>query len=102
MPEERGVSSGLQSVNIAQALMEEDLERELARNEAANRMAKEREEQALAARLRAETSQKMMQEMMRKYELMREKLEYTKKHLDDTNEKISIQDKLTNKIIDMK
>lgn len=28
--------------------------------------------------LRAETSQKMMQEMMRKYELMREKLEYTK------------------------
>ena len=39
--------------------------------------------------LRAETSQKMMQEMMRKYELMREKLEYTKEKFNI--QKISIE-----------
>jgi len=86
------------SSNIAQALMEEDLEREIARNQAANRMAKEREEQATAARKRAQESQRLMQDMMNKYELMRTKLEFTKKHLDDTNTKIGVQERLTEKI----
>jgi len=88
----------LNNTNIAQALMEEDLEREIARNQAANRMAKEREEQALAARQRAQESQRLMQDMMQKYEVMKAKLEFTKKHLDDTNTKIGVQERLTEKI----
>ena len=42
--------------------------------------------------LRAETSQKMMQEMMRKYELMREKLEYTKEKFNIQRFRLKDQD----------
>jgi len=88
--------------NIAQALMEEDLEREIARNEAAVRMAREREEQAVAAKKRAMESQLLMKDMMAKYEQMKNKLEFTKKHLEETNEKIVHQEKITDKIQKMK
>merc|ERR1712112_513905 len=89
-------------VNIAHELMEEDLQREIARNQAANKMAMERELAALAARKRAEESQVMMQAMLSKYEEMRDKLDSTKKHLDETNSKLTEQEKLTDKISQMK
>lgn len=89
-------------VNIAHELMEEDLQREIARNQAANKMVMEKEMAALAARKRAEESQQMMQSMLSKYEEMRVKLESTKSHLDETNSKISEQEKLTDKISQMK
>merc|ERR1711890_71803 len=87
---------------IAHELMEEDLQRELARNEAATKMAMERELEARAAKKRAEDSQIMMNSMLAKYEEMRTKLDSTKKHLDETNTKITTQARLTEKIAAMK
>jgi len=88
--------------SIAHELMEEDLQRELARNEAATKMAMERELEARAAKKRAEDSQIMMNSMLAKYEEMRSKLDSTKKHLDETNSKITTQARLTEKIAAMK
>jgi len=88
--------------NIAQELMEEDLQREIARNEAATKMAMEREVQALQARKRAQESQICMVQMLEKYEDMKNKLDSTKKNLDDTTSKISVQQQLTDKIVAMK
>jgi len=97
-----GITAPVGDVNIAHELMEEDLQREIARNQAANKMAMERELAALAARKRAEESQVMMQAMLSKYEEMRDKLDSTKKHLDETNSKLTEQEKLTDKISQMK
>jgi len=88
--------------NIAQELMEEDLNREIARNEAATKMAMEREVQAVQARKRAQESQVCMSAMLEKYEQMKNKLDCTKKNLDDTTSKISVQQQLTEKIVAMK
>merc|ERR1712123_131152 len=88
--------------NIAQELMEEDLNREIARNEAATKMAMEREVQAVQARKRAQESQVCMSAMLEKYEQMKSKLDCTKKNLDDTTSKISVQQQLTEKIVAMK
>merc|ERR1712117_679734 len=88
--------------NIAQELMEEDLQREIARNEAATKMAMEREVQALQARKRAQESQICMIRMLEKYEDKKNKLDSTKKNLDDTTSKISVQQELTDKIMAMK
>merc|ERR1712243_443629 len=88
--------------SIAHGLMEEDLQRELARNEAATKMAMERVLEARAAKKRAEDSQIMMNSMLAKYEEMRSKLDSTKKHLDETNSKITTQARLTEKIAAMK
>merc|ERR1712123_247690 len=88
--------------NIAQELMEEDLNREIARNEAATKMAMEREVQAVQARKRAQESQVCMSAMLKKYEQMKSKLDCTKKNLDDTTSKISVQQQLTEKIVAMK
>lgn len=95
-------SAAVNDVNIAQALMEEDLEREIARNQAANKMALDREMAAMAARKRAEASQLQMQAMLAKYEDMRSKLDSTKKHLDETTSRLENQEKLTDKVIQMK
>jgi len=95
-------AAAVNDVNIAQALMEEDLEREISRNEAANKMALDREMAAMAARKRAEASQLQMQAMLAKYEDMRTKLDSTKKHLDDTTTRLEVQEKLTDKVIQMK
>merc|ERR1719370_470194 len=88
--------------NIAQELMEEDFQREIARNEAATKKAMEREVQALQARKRAQESQICMIQMLEKYEDMKNKLDSTKKNLDDTTSKISVQQELTDKIMAMK
>merc|ERR1711892_756510 len=88
--------------NIAQELMEEDLNREIARNEAATKMAMEREVQAVQARKRAQESQVCMSAMLEKYEQVKSKLDCTKKNLDDTTSKISVQQQLTEKIVAMK
>merc|ERR1712123_369498 len=88
--------------NIARELMEEDLNREIARNEAATKMAMEREVQAVQARKRAQESQVCMSVMLEKYEQMKNKLDCTKKNLDDTTSKISVQQQLTEKIVAMK
>jgi len=88
--------------NIAQALMEEDLQREIEKNEVATKMAMEREVQALEARKRAQESQIMMKAMLEKYEHMKDKLDSTKKHLDETTTKISEKEKITDKIVAMK
>merc|ERR1719370_2595282 len=88
--------------NIAQELMEEDLQREIARNEAATKMAMEREVQAFEARKRAQESQICMIQMLEKYEDMKNKLDSTKKNLDDPTSKISVQQELTDKIMAMK
>jgi len=95
-------AAAVNDVNIAQALMEEDLEKEISRNEAANKMALDREMAAMAARKRAEASQLQMQAMLAKYEDMRTKLDSTKKHLDDTTTRLEVQEKLTDKVIQMK
>jgi len=95
-------AAAVNDVNIAQALMEEDLQREIARNEAANKMVRDREMAAMVARKRAEQSQLQMQAMLAKYEDMRTKLDSTKKHLDETNTKLEVQEKLTDKISKMK
>eukprot|EP00092_Neocalanus_flemingeri_P011647 GFUD01012549.1.p1 GENE.GFUD01012549.1~~GFUD01012549.1.p1 ORF type:complete len:506 (+),score=190.11 GFUD01012549.1:154-1671(+) len=92
----------LNQSNIAQALMEEDLQREITRNEAATKMAMDREVQALEARKRAQDSQVMMKMMLEKYDVMKNKLDTTKKHLDETTSKISVQEHLTDKIQSMK
>jgi len=97
-----GSTAPVSDVNIAHELMEEDLQREIARNQAANQMVMEKEMAALAARKRAEESQVMMQSMLSKYEEMRGKLASTKTHLDETNVKLSEQEKLTDKISQMK
>ena len=81
-----------------QALMEEDLQREIERNEKATRMAAEREAQAMEARRRAQESQVMMRAMLEKYEVMKNKLDSTKKHLETTNTKILEKEQLTDKI----
>merc|ERR1712080_736434 len=94
--------AALGTSSIAHELMEEDLQRELARNEAATRMAMEREVEARAAKKRAEESQQLMNTMLAKYEEMKNKLDFTKQHLDDTNTKINNQAKLTEKITAMK
>jgi len=100
---EEGLSTpNLATATIAHELMEEDLQRELARNEAATRMAREREAEARAAKKRAEESQHLMNAMLAKYEEMRNKLDSTKQHLDETNSKISNQAALTDKISAMK
>jgi len=96
------VAPALGTSSIAHELMEEDLQRELARNEAATRMAMEREVEARAAKKRAEDSQQLMNAMLAKYEEMKNKLDFTKQHLDDTNTKINNQAKLTEKIHAMK
>jgi len=88
--------------NIAQDLMEEDLRREIEKNESATKMAMEKEIQALEARKRAQESQIMMKAMLEKYEHMKNKLDFTKKHLDETTTKISEKEKLTDKIVAMK
>merc|ERR1712121_333203 len=56
----------------------------------------------MAARKRAEESQIMMQAMLARYEEMRTKLDSTKKHLEETNSKLTVQEKLTDKISKMK
>lgn len=78
--------------------MEEDLQREIERNEKATRMAAEREAQAMEARRRAQESQVMMRAMLEKYEVMKNKLDSTKKHLETTNTKILEKEQLTDKI----
>jgi len=88
--------------NIAQELMEEDLQREIARNEAATKMAMEREVQALEARKRAQESQIVMKSMLEKYEVMKNKLDSTKQHLEEKTSKIAVQQQLTDKITSMK
>jgi len=88
--------------NIAQELMEEDLQREIARNEAATKMAMEREVQALEARKRAQESQIVMKTMLEKYEQMKNKLDSTKQHLEEKTAQISVQQQLTDKITSMK
>jgi len=88
--------------NIVQELLEEDLQREIERNAAANRIAMEREREALAARKRAAESQRMMKEMVTRYETMKKKLDFTKKALQDTNNRIETQERVTAKLDDMK
>jgi len=94
--------AAVSDVNIAHELMEEDLQKEMARNEAATKMAMEKELAAMAARKRAEESQVMMQAMLSRYEEMRDKLDSTKKHLEETNTKLNVQEQLTDKISKMK
>merc|ERR1711892_1482543 len=68
----------------------------------ATKMAMEREVQAVQARKRAQESQVCMSAMLEKYEQMKSKLDCTKKNLDDTTSKISVQQQLTEKIVAMK
>jgi len=88
--------------NIVQQLLEEDLQREIERNAAANRIAIEREKEAMAARRRAAESQRMMKEMVQRYESMKKKLDFTKKALEDTNNRIETQERVTAKLDNMK
>jgi len=88
--------------NIVQQLLEEDLQREIERNAAANRIAIEREKEAITARQRAAESQRMMKEMVQRYESMKKKLDFTKKALEDTNNRIETQERVTAKLDNMK
>ena len=58
--------------------------------------------QALMHFYRAQESQICMIQMLEKYEDMKNKLDSTKKDLDDTTSKISVQQELTDKIMAMK
>lgn len=69
-----------------------ELAREEARNKEALRMVKEKELQALAARDRAADSQRRMQDMMVKYEEMKQKLEWTRLTLEHTASQINQND----------
>jgi len=69
-----------------------ELAREEARNKEALRMVKEKELQALAARDRAADSQRRMQDMVVKYEEMKQKLEWTRLTLEHTASQINQND----------
>merc|ERR1719362_1711508 len=69
-----------------------ELAREEARNAEALRMVKEKELQALAARDRAADSQRRMQDMMCKYDEMKQKLEWTRLTLEHTASQINQND----------
>jgi len=69
-----------------------ELAREEARNAEAIRMVKEKELQALAAKDRAADSQRRMQDMMVRYEEMKQKLEWTRLTLEHTASQINQND----------
>jgi hypothetical protein len=69
-----------------------ELAREEARNKEALRMVKEKELQALAARDRAADSQRRMQDMVVKYDEMKQKLEWTRLTLEHTASQINQND----------
>merc|ERR1719192_1995477 len=69
-----------------------ELAREEARNAEAIRMVKEKELQALAARDRAADSQRRMQDMVVRYEEMKQKLEWTRLTLENTASQINQND----------
>jgi hypothetical protein len=81
---------------ISQKEQDEKLLAELAREEARNtealRMVKEKELQAIAARDRAADSQRRMQDMVVKYEEMKQKLEWTRLTLEHTASQINQND----------
>jgi hypothetical protein len=78
--------------NDQDAKLMAELEREEARNREALRMVKEKELQALAARDRAADSQRRMQDMMVRYEEMKQKLEWTRLTLETTASQINQND----------
>jgi len=78
--------------NDQDAKLMAELEREEARNREALRMVKEKELQALAARDRAADSQRRMQDMMVRYEEMKQKLEWTRLTLENTASQINQND----------
>merc|ERR1719192_164285 len=69
-----------------------ELAREEARNAEAIRMVKEKELQALAAKDRAADSQRRMQDMVVRYEEMKQKLEWTRLTLEHTASQINQND----------
>merc|ERR1712226_1318204 len=91
-----GDSHSKMSVSSSQKEQDAQLMAELAREEARNaeaiRMVKEKELQALAAKDRAADSQRRMQEMMVRYEEMKQKLEWTRLTLEHTASQINQND----------
>jgi len=80
----------------------EELERELARNAEANRLAKERELEAKAARERAAKSQKTMEEMMQRFEEVKNKVERTRQTLSEAAERARKHEELKSTIDELK
>lgn len=80
------------SDNEQNAKLLAELAKEEARNAEALRMVKEKELQAIAARDRAADSQRRMQDMMLKYDEMKQKLEWTRLTLEHTASQINQND----------
>jgi len=80
----------------------EELERELARNAEANRLAKERELEAKAARDRAAQSQKTMEQMMQRFEDIKNKVERTRQTLTEAAERARKHEELKSTIDELK
>jgi len=80
----------------------EELERELARNAEANRLAKERELEAKAARERAAQSQKTMEQMMQRFEDIKNKVERTRQTLTEAAERARKHEELKSTIDELK
>jgi len=78
--------------NEQNAKLMAELAREEARNAEAIRMVKEKELQALAAKDRAADSQRRMQDMVVRYEEMKQKLEWTRLTLEHTASQINQND----------
>jgi len=96
--EEKRIMDSHSQVNVTGSDKDQDaklmaeLAREEARNAEALRMVKEKELQALAARDRAADSQRRMQDMMCKYDEMKQKLEWTRLTLEHTASQINQND----------
>jgi len=80
-------TAGTAEQDIPEEMMAE-LKKEIARNVEATKLVKQREIEATYARDRAADSRRRMQEMMQKYEEMKNKLEWTRLTLAETHNRL--------------